>query len=319
VEREHGVDRVKAVAALCVVAIHSQNFFVGRTDLIGRVMPVFTEWAVPAFFFVGGYVRARTTPYSPGTTRGWLTRLLPVYLLASLLALMFRYFVYSDPVGLVEVVRSLLIGSAWGIYYFVPLFLGALICSHGLARYPQSVGWICTLSVVCLVATRADPDLDPLWRLRGFEGIMRSPLFWWGYFFAGWLAKQKLERVETRGRIFLLSSLVAVISVLALLAEMPRLETAVARVSASISIPMALLFLSKRQLGPVTAVLSEYSYEIYLFHYFAIAVARHWGYSGSGFVMPLAVWVFALTTALAVGIMTRRALQQPRYTAATSH
>jgi len=308
VEREHGVDRLRALAILCIVAIHCQTLFViGRTDLMGRL----SEWAVPGFFFVGGYVRARTTPYSPGTTRRWLVRLLPAYLIASLLALLLRSSVFGEPLALAKVLLALLAGSAWGIYYFVPVFLGVLICSHALARWPRSVPWVCAVSTACLVVTRWDVELDPFWRVAGFAGILRSPLFWWGYFFVGWIVKQRLERAQCRSRIFVLSSIAALICLLVILGEARPLETALARVGASIAVPMSVLFWSTRRLGCVMALLGEYSYEVYLFHYFAVAVASHWGFLSKGMAMPLALWAVALTTGLAMGILTRRALQGP--------
>jgi len=313
VERENGIDRVKAVATLCVVAIHCQTpFSIGRTDLVGRVIPVVTEWAVPAFFFLGGYVRARTTPYPPGTTRRWLKRLLPVYFLASTLALLVRRFEFGEHLAIGEVLLALVTGSAWGIYYFVPLFLGALLSSHVLARWPRSVPWICVVSIVCLVLTRWNADFDPFWRVAGFNGIVRSPLFWWGYFFAGWIVKQRFDRAQWRRPAFVLSSITALICLFAMLADGPLLEKALARVGASIAIPTSLLFLSTRPLGSVTALLSEYSYEVYLFHFFAIAIARHAGVKGQAPPMTLAWWAVALMSGIGAGIMARRSLQRAR-------
>ena len=310
VEREHGVDRVKAVATLCVVAIHCQTpFGIGRTDLLGRAIPALTEWAVPAFFFVGGYVRARTTPYSPGTTRRWLLRLLPVYLLASLLALLCRRYVLGETVALEGIPLSLLTGSAWGVYYFVPLFLGVLVFSHALARWPRSGPWICTISIAALVLTRWNPDLDPFWRAAGFHGIARSPLFWWGYFCAGWVIKQRLERTHS-GLIVALSAIAAVVCLVAILAEAPPLAKALARVGVSIAVPMALLFASVRRLGSAMALLSEHSYEVYLFHFFAIAIAQHWGLKDTGVAASLALWAIAFTSGLGAAILSRYALQR---------
>src|SRR5437868_1945350 len=132
-DREYGLDRIKAVAVLFVVAIHSLGLL-GRHDTIGVVAPRLMEWAVPAFFFAAGYVRSRTTPYPPGQIRRWLVRLLPTYLIASALAYAARFY-FGERLGIRDVALGLLTGSAWGIFYFVPLLLTALVLSLALARY----------------------------------------------------------------------------------------------------------------------------------------------------------------------------------------
>lgn len=309
--REYGVDRVKAFAAVCVVAIHCQTpFGIGRTDVMGRALPVLTEWAVPAFFFVGGYVRARTTPYPHGTTTRWLRRLLPVYLLASALAVTTRYFVLENLLPLREIPAILLTGSAWGIYYFVPLFLGVLIFSHVTARWPWSAPWVCAISVALLVLTRWNPELDPFWRAAGFHGLGRSPMFWWGYFFVGWVVRRYGSGSEHRARIAALSAFIAVLSIATILSDPAPLVRAFARVGASITIPMALLFMSNYRLGSVMTPLSEHSYEVYLFHFFAIAIGQHFGFRGDDAAAALALWAIALTSGLGAAILSKVAIQR---------
>ena len=308
-KRDYGVDRVKAIAILCVVGIHCQPLLgFGRTDMFGRLFPSFTEWAVPAFFFVGGYVRFRQKPYASGTTRRWLTRLLLPYVVASVLALVFRRYVLAEPITLGALPLTLLVGSAWDPYYFVPLFTGVLLFSHTLARWPRTAPWLCALFLAFLVLVRWQPDLDPLWRAAGFRGIVRSPLFWWGYFFAGWTVRQIIPDGQRWPSA--LAAVVAAVSLLVIHAESSLLIKAIARVGASIAIPVTILYLPlPPRLSAATAILSAYSFETYLFHLFAVALFTHWGFSGAGIVMPAAVWVIATMTGLGAGLIMKAYLE----------
>ena len=70
--------------------------------------------------------------------------------------------------------------------------------------------------------------------------------------------------------------------------------------------------MSDRPVGLVGAMLSKYSYEIFLFHFFAIAVAKLWGYGGQGILSVTVVWLSALVTGLALGAPLSRALDLRR-------
>jgi hypothetical protein len=272
--------------------------------------PILMEWAVPAFFFVGGYVRARDKHYPKGTTRRWLVRLLPLYVLASVLALLARRYVLGEVLTLGDGLSAFLTGSAWGIYYFVPLFAGALICSHALARWPRLVPWFCAATVAGLILIRWDPSLDPMWRTAGFHGIVRSPLFWWGYFVAGWTVKQHCVPRWPRSTIALAAAFTIPLCVVAILAGGSSILAAIARVGLSLAIPMALLFWTTLPVGAFVTLISDYSYEIYLFHFFVVALAPHVGLPFDLMAAPWLLWVLALGGGLVVGVASRKTLRR---------
>lgn len=313
--REHGVDRAKAVAIACVPVIHALAPWGLRTDRVGQMMPYFTEWAVPAFFITAGYLRARSTPYPPRQVSRWLTRLLPSYLVASVLAWLFRVVVMSESLGVRQVVVDLLTGNAWGTYYFVPLFLGALVFSILLARFPRAVPWVAVLTVTALVVTRIHIGKDPFGRYYGDWGIARSPFFWWGYFVAGWFVKQRVADRYPRQRVALIGAAMAVGSIFLMSRGIPGFTGAVVlafcRVGVALGLSTALIFASQRPVGFIGSTLSKYSYEIYLFHFFAIIIARMWGYNPNGIRDVFTVWLSAILCGLALGVPISRAIPVP--------
>ncbi len=308
--RDHGLDRLKAAAISCVVLIHSLG---PRTNPAGtyqsQLLPLLLEWAVPSFFFAAGYLRARTSPYPAHETFRWVQRLVPTYLIASVCALLFRWVVQGDPVVPVQILVDLAVGSAFGIFYFVPLLLGALLFSILLARFPRSVPWWTAILVGALVLTRVHVGYDPLGRAYGFAGILRSPLFWWGYFASGWFVKRYISgRVDPR-HLLLVGVALGITAFVAPLTAQVSVARASCRVAAALGITLSLLFLSKRPVGRLGAVLSDYSYEIYLFHFFAIALARTCGYAASGIVVISGVWLVALSSSLVAGSAVRAMLR----------
>src|SRR5262249_15668207 len=75
-----------------------------------------------------------------------------------------------------QALDALVTGQAFGIYYFVPILVGAAVLGQGLFRF-RWLAW---------------PVFVPLWVLGlvsevAFMGIAGNPLRWWWYFFAGWV------------------------------------------------------------------------------------------------------------------------------------
>lgn len=87
--------------------------------------------------------------------------------------------------------QALLCGSAFGIYYFVPILCGALVLGWVLSRCGRAA-LLVALGFFLLSGYLALSGHDPFADLltppagRPFYWRFRSPLRWWGYFLSGW-------------------------------------------------------------------------------------------------------------------------------------
>ncbi|MFN8626320.1 MAG: acyltransferase [Candidatus Binatia bacterium] len=275
------IDVLKASGIIAVIWIHAFQEFGTTEPLIIRRLAFLTRFAVPAFFFASGFLQANGRPLSPhGFVTRRLGRLLVPYVGASLLALGFRHLVFSEQIGRQQAAVELGVGAAWGVYYFIPLLLGATIVAQGIFRF-RSLAWpvfalfwgLGLLSEMAIV-----PLGDFFWRIR-------SPLLWWGYFFAGWAVAphvSALERLSAprRRRIGVAALAAAATVFLYFVLALPASWTPQAALLGYVTIYSIVGGLFMLALGsaamPVVRWLSEATYPIYLYHYFIIAVAHRW-------------------------------------------
>jgi peptidoglycan/LPS O-acetylase OafA/YrhL len=278
-QRDGGIDRIKAIAIVCVVAIHSVNLW-GRRDLGALVVSATTSWGVPAFFLVSGYLHSRITPYPNGTLARWCRRLLPTYIAATVVALAFRGYVLGEPTGLSELPVALLVGSGWGIYYFVPVLLGALCLSLVFARYPKTVPLAAIFFLPSLIVVRFQPGFDPIIARWGQFGMFRTPVMWWGFFISGWIAAAPLRK-HRRGPAWLMpvfASMAALGFLLLFVTDgwflSPLRATALALTPYAVT--TSIMLWSDKPAGRLVLWLSDFSYEIYLLHLFIVVPAQKW-------------------------------------------
>jgi peptidoglycan/LPS O-acetylase OafA/YrhL len=187
------IDVLKAVATLTVVWIHTAHGLARPTSVVIYLTTILSGFAVPGFFFAAGFLRWRPSPVPVAAVRGWIERLLPPYLVASLVWLIARAASTGTPIRVRSGLLALVVGNAHGIYYFVPMLAGALLLTIPLSRRPQLgvpalvllgiAGWLCRVGI------------EPL---HGFFWTMRDPLRWWGFFVAGWCVAAWLASVPAR-------------------------------------------------------------------------------------------------------------------------
>lgn len=211
-----------------------------------------------------------------------------MYVPATCLALLYRRYELHEAVGLGDLPLALLVGSGWGIYYFVPVLFGALCVSIVLARYPRAAVVSLAVFLPALFVIRWKWELDPLVATWGMFGMFRSPFFWWGYFISGWVAAPYLRRHREAPRWITVALVVSAISSIALLAATADWQFSAVRAfllaSAPFPMMLAVFYISTEPASDVTLRLSGRSYEVYLWHIFVVDfVTRRLASRGGGF------------------------------------
>lgn len=309
------VDLLKAAGIVTVVFIHAIRSpwdpGVSAAEVwLGHV----TRFGVPAFLFASGFLYATSGPVDAARTGRRLRRIGVPYLAASLLAwTVFQGAPGTGSTG--SLALDLLVGSALGPYYYVFVIAGLVLVTPLFARLPRNALAAATLAAV---AAQWAVDAATLWLLP-LEWHLRNPLLWWGYFLAGWWARERglhaspwLARHGRRLAAGLLPVVAALAAVAGLEGEAPRLVVRSAA-WALVWTVLATLFAagagrpSRRPL----ALLSDASYAIYLFHLFAVLPLREALPAPDGALAPLPVlvpWLAGLAAPLALVVAARRAL-----------
>ncbi len=276
---------LKTLAIVTVVWIHSfQRMGEEWPPLVWRIA-FLTQFAVPTFFFVSGYLYYRP-PETPDrhSLRRRLRRVLLPYLVASAAALTFRALVFGEPVTLTYAAFALATGDAWGIYYFIPMLLGAILLVELVARM-WSLVWPLFASLLA-----AGFAFD-IWLIRvpaffeipGSFWQIRNPLRWWGYVLAGWLVaanKRRLEQLGQAGRRRVGVALLACVAAAYLYYCVylpPPYWSRTALVLQCVTIYGVIggtfvLFFNGPQYG-VVRLISDMTYPIYLYHLFFVESA----------------------------------------------
>jgi len=300
--RRYGsIDTLKAAAIVTVVWIHAFGRPLNLDALSLEALG--TWWAVPAFFFASGFLHFRATPISVATWIAWARRLLGPYLVASLVVLAARRWLWGEPLGWREGLVALAAGSAFNVYYYVPVLMGALVLAVGLSRRPQLA--LATFVLFWLSGLLGIMGVEPVNYFFGLFWMMRSPFVWWGYFLAGWVAAQHRETLAglsagQRQRVgSVAAGLVAVVAVGCLVPGSWRMLGRPLLYVATYAVIVAVVALGAR-VGARRAVrfLSEMTYPAYLYHFLFIAAVKHaWGASLGWAMGPVAFacgWAGAL-------------------------
>lgn len=287
-QRDRNFDFMKAVAIICVLIIHCAfgcESTGGANQQIADWLGTFTRPCIAIFLFVAGYFFTRNTSRAQMFLR--LKRILIPYLLFSVLAFLYQTRVihaletFLAQPGLV--LRDLLIGNTWGIYWFIPVILTNSLLGWWLIRDNRpSLIWITLAFFVINLIHTAYFD-----RIVALAGIADDPGLWlysyrfyvsWPfYFFFGALAHQyQLVRVfRTNRKAVVLLWLLVFVTYNLLFAfgvVQPGGYNSVIDTLASLSAIAALCTLQVNV--PLFSFIGETSYTIYLFHFFLFSITR---------------------------------------------
>jgi peptidoglycan/LPS O-acetylase OafA/YrhL len=303
--RHAWIDLLKAVGIISVVWIHAFCRLGENPPLTARIAYL-TRFAVPAFFFVAGFLQAsspRIGVMEFASRR--LVRLVIPYLVASAAAFPVRQALEGSSLTVENVILGLFNGDALGIYYFVPLLVGVTSIGEAAFRFPALAWplWGVFATLALLSETQLLSVGDLWWEIR-------NPLRWWGYFLAGWvMSEQRLRISELPARLRQLAGWwilgIAAVIVCYYVHFLPPVWS---RQSVAMQYVMIYAVLLGTALTawdapcrPFVRWLSEASYPIYLYHYFVIMVARAfvWG------LPDTAVFVVACGTTM-IGVVGMR-------------
>jgi peptidoglycan/LPS O-acetylase OafA/YrhL len=309
------IDAIKAAGIVTIVLIHAlRSPWEPGVSELERWLGHVTRFGVPGFLFASGFLYAGA-PADLATTRRRLRRILVPYLIASVLAQLWRAR-SGLPYEGGTLIADLVLASSFGPYYYVYVIALLVALTPLVARLPLPLLYALTGALVASqwFVDAATVALLPLyWHLR-------SPLLWWGYFALGWVARlhepQLRAFVAPRRGALLLGLGAAVLGLTAvssLEGEWPR---TLVRSAMWLDVYAILALLAVAASGvaalprPLRA-LSDATYAIYLYHvFFVLAVQRlvpgppdeaAWGAIG----LP---WLAGLAGSLAVVWLGQRLL-----------
>jgi surface polysaccharide O-acyltransferase-like enzyme len=309
------IDVLKALGIVTVIWIHAFLIYGWALHGVDAAAAFLTHFAVPAFFFAGGFLACVSGPRSLGDlARRRLVRLLAPYAIASLLAMLVRRAVYGQNISLTEGVFELLTGSALGVYYFIPMFVGAVLVGWLLAWRGALAPPLAVLFVI--LGLLSEMRLLGWHQYFGQSALfweVRNPMRWWGYFLAGWVIAEHrgtIARLAPAARLAiglgLLAATAITLAVFLLLPVTPWSRLVGALQYCGVYGLTGGIFLLSFDRPPrrVVRYLSEATYPLYLYHFFFIdAVLYH---AWPTFDRRILAFVAATTGAMAVLILGRR-------------
>jgi peptidoglycan/LPS O-acetylase OafA/YrhL len=194
------LDYVKALAIAAVTVTHGSPFFDDPrfTDL-DRFTTALTAFQIPAFLFVSGFLSDTGTASGLALLRRRLFRIVPPYVVATLVAWACGAWTFAT---LRRFVFVMVTGGAVGIYYYVPVLV---LCTLLVPLWSR-LGTRTLIAITLVLFVYAEAAwLRPGWRLTdNFYWAMRDPFgrFYLGHFLLGIVAARAMaeSRACARGR-----------------------------------------------------------------------------------------------------------------------
>ncbi|MEH7223241.1 acyltransferase family protein [Bacillus sp. JJ1566] len=133
-QRQSGLDIVRSFAILFVLSVHFfLNTYFYSTPIIGKNMyfetffRMFFMICVPLFLVLTGYLQTNKMP-----TKSYYKKLLPilmVYIIYSILSLLYFHFILNDDRSLKEYIYSIFNFSADGYSWYINMYIGLFLLS----------------------------------------------------------------------------------------------------------------------------------------------------------------------------------------------
>lgn len=312
--RSFEVDLLKSVGIVTVVLIHSMREpWNPALSSIELVMGQLTRFAVPGFLLASGFLYATRDPVPASRTIARMRRLLPPYLIASCLAQLW-WIGQGSPHPPATVLREFLLGSSFGIYYYVFVLFVLALLAPLLARLPHPALLVFTGAFLVGQGAAETRMVTVPWFWH-----MRSPLTWWAYFCLGWLARLHEERIRSflRSHVAILAGILVITLAAVSIAVSAGIDMPARRALSWLNLLMTLAFLfalgTRRDASPRWArFLSDVTYPVYLFHPFFIYATRSWvarDPNHTDLALVLLPWLAGLVGSLAVVMLLRLVLR----------
>ncbi len=309
--RRLDVDLVKAAGILAVVMIHClRPYFDPQASPFELWFLGTLGFAVPGFFAASGLLYAASARNDRVATLARLRRILVPYLLASVAAQIYWYLGGRQP-SVTNIVRDFLLGSSFGIYYYVFHAVLFILVTPLLARLgSRSLAAVTLAAFVAQLASWWVPLLRVL--------VFKNPLHWFAFFLAGWwLGRSGGLDASWPGRRMLVAPLAGA-AALALSLHQPvgaGLWLAGLFGWGSVVCTLTMLFAlgaGRETRSRLVRFLSDSTYTIYLFHLFFVFSAKRWLPSPAPYavdpLMTVPVWLIGLAGPLALAVLGRMLL-----------
>lgn len=280
------LDYIKVIGIFAVILIHSLRPVWNPNASAAEIfLNQELRFAVPGFLFCSGFLYAHTRAFDWRATLARLRRILIPYLVASLAAEIY-HAMRGHPRSLSENLSDILLGSAFGPYYYIfiivvlviatPIFAGISERSIiALMLFFFAAQIYLNLSAAFSGDSVPQPH-SPFWWLR-------SPGLWWNYFLLGWIARHRYENLSRwviRHRPQIASTLVILCAGFAT-AQLTPLPLIVVKLSSWLQIFAIVMLIATLSCGvqkisaPVRRI-SDATYAVYLFHlFFLLPVQAH--------------------------------------------
>jgi fucose 4-O-acetylase-like acetyltransferase len=278
--RLSSVDYAKALAIVAVIVTHSGLPFWAPTwtptdRLVSAILPSFH---VPTFIAIAGFLYARSQPMTTAELLARLQRLLPAYVVASILATILGL---ANASTLTEFLIQLATGSGFGIYYFVFVLTACTVIGWGLSQWRPLLYVAFGLSLLQGIATTLQPSLSPP---ESFAWEMRNPVHMLGYFLGGWIARlhwASVSAILTKHGWGILTGGIGLVAlyITRRLADPPIAELGLLRALYTIGVLAVAFELTENSEPPaIVRYLSMNSYTLFLYHnFFQIALRPYTG------------------------------------------
>jgi surface polysaccharide O-acyltransferase-like enzyme len=309
------IDAIKAAGIVTIVLIHAlRSPWEPGVSELERWLGHVTRFGVPGFLLASGFLYAGA-PADSATTWRRLRRILVPYLIASLLAQLWRAYAGLPSEG-GTLIADLLLASSFGPYYYVFVIALLVALTPAVAQLPRPLLYALTGA---LVASQWFVDAATV-ALLSLYWHLRSPLLWWGYFLLGWVAR--LHEPELRAwaaprrgaLLWILSG--AIVGLTALASWEEALPRTLVRTAMWLDVYAVLAFVALAA-SAVTALpgwlrwLSDATYAIYLYHVFFVLAVQRWLPPQPGEVVWGAIllpWLAGLAGGVAVVALGRALL-----------
>ncbi len=304
------VDYIKSAAILAVLVQHAVPVMFDRqwTPKESMVFAI-VSFHVPTFLFLAGFLSHVDTAVTWRNVTVRLRRAVLPYLVATAVVWIFGFV---DVPTLRRLLFVIVTGSAFGHYYFVPALIFCLLLLPVFSRMttPLLIG-----STLLLIVINAYMWATPEWRLGDLFWQVRNPIlqFHLGFFLLGMVSARLRPTLEDLGARYRFVTMTIAGACVVLFGGLGYATDAIFHPA-----PRTLYMLSvmalvatcvpPRPAPPWVRFLSEATFTIYLYHWFAyLAVMPH----THGASVPLRIAVLmsvGLAFSASIALLGRRAL-----------